>query len=416
MNRNHSTLSESNLMKRFLLPTICLFAAGLIPCRGETLVALYSNNRLRYFESATPGTFTRSVDITGLIPTEEVVALDFDPRGELVVVTRESSTIFLYRVNHNTGAATKDDSPSLNWTGTAFGFDFLPTANGNVANGVLTSTTDLLQRYGTEGATPAVTMVYDNSTSDGDPVDQNAGDNPAIVALACSNNFPEAASTVLYGIDSTPNTLVVVDRNTGELNTVGPLGTATGTRCGFDISGTTGTAYAALSSGDSTTLLTVDLGSGTTKSVGTLGAQFQQVGVSLVDIAVLPPTRLLNISTRTRVGTGEDVMIAGFTAVGGSSSRLIIRGLGPSLAAFGIASPLPNPHLTIFDANGAIASNDNWKSDQEAAITASQLAPSHDLEAAFLGTFAPGAYTAILRDANDATGVGIIEVYKLTDQ
>jgi hypothetical protein len=146
-----------------------------------------------------------------------------------------------------------------------------------------------------------------------------------------------------------------------------------------------------------------------------MGGQFQQVGVTVVDIAVLPVTRLANISTRTRVGTGEDVMIAGFTAVGGAPSRFIIRGLGPSLGAFGISSPLPNPHLTLFNAQGQIASNDNWRTDQESAITASGLAPSNDLEAAYIGTFPAGAYTAILRDANNGSGVGIIEVYKLTD-
>ena len=77
---------------------------------------------------------------------------------------------------------------------------------------------------------------------------------------------------------------------------------------------------------------------------------------------------------------------------------------------------MPNPHLTLNDANGAIAANDNWKSDQESAIAGTGLAPSKDLEAAYLGEFAPGAYTAILRDANHATGVGVIEVYKLKDQ
>ena len=106
-------------------------------------------------------------------------------------------------------------------------------------------------------------------------------------------------------------------------------------------------------------------------------------------------------------------MIAGFFAGGDAPSRLIIRGLGPSLAAAGIASPLPDPSLQIFDANGEIAANDSWKSNQESEITASQLAPTDDREAAFIGNFAPGGYTAILSDANGATGVGIIEVYRL---
>jgi hypothetical protein len=404
-------------MKRFLLPTICLLAAALTPCSGETIAALYSNNRLRYFESATPGSFTKTVVITGIPAGQAVVAMDFHPTGELFVATREGTNIRLYQVNTTSGAATVVNPIFPNYPGTSFGFDFVPSASGSVNQAaVLVSDFNKLQRVGLGGSINPVTMAYDNTVNDGDPVDQHAGDNPSVTAIACSNNFPEAKSTVLYGIDTTADALVIVNRVSGQLNTVGPLAATTGPRCGFDISGATGTAYAALSSGESTTLQTIDLGTGTAKSVGTIGGQIQQVGVTVVDIAVLPPTRLVNISTRTRVGTGEDVMIAGFTAVGSASSRLIIRGLGPSLAAFGIASPLPNPHLTIFDANGEVASNNNWKSSQQAAITATGLAPSHDLEAAFLGIFAPGAYTAILRDANNASGVGVIEVYKLNDQ
>jgi hypothetical protein len=151
--------------------------------------------------------------------------------------------------------------------------------------------------------------------------------------------------------------------------------------------------------------------------VGTIGGQIQQVGVNLVGLSALPPTRLLNISTRGRVGAGEDAMIAGFTTVGGAPTRLIIRGLGPSLGAFGISSPLPNPFLSIRDANGIeIASNDDWKTNQEFDILQSGLSPSNDLESAYIGTFTPGAYTAIVRDLNNASGIGVVEVYKLRDQ
>lgn len=411
-------LSRSTPVKRYLFAALGLLAAGLIPCRAETIVALYSNNRLRYFDSASPETSTHSVLLSGIPAAETVVALDYRSPDRLFVATREGARIRFYEIDTNSGAATGSPADFVNLeTGTGFGMDFLPpltkTGFGSL---VLVSDADRLQIGDTtQPGTNARTVAYDNTTSDGDPVDQHAGDNPAITALAFSNNFPEATSTVLYGIDATPNSLVVVDRFTGQLDTVGPLGAATGTRCGFDISGTTGTAYAALSSGDSASLYTIDLGTGAAKAVGTIGGQIQQVGVTLVDISVVPVTRLLNISTRTRVGTGEDVTIAGFTTVGGATSRLLIRGLGPSLAAFGIAAPLPDPYLTVFDANGAIGGNDNWRSDQGAEISSSRLPPTNELEAAYIGIFAPGAYTAILRDANNATGVGVIEVYKLTD-
>jgi hypothetical protein len=407
-----------DVIKKLLLPTLCLLASGLLPCRAETVIALTSDNKLKFFDSTNPGAFLRTVNITGIPALQDIVAMDFRLHtfftGNLYLVTRETFnspfSVRMYSVDLNSGATTQANSISSNWTGTAFGFDFTPGSS----DAVLVSDTDKLQRVGPNGGFAPVTAAYDNTTSDGDPVDLHAGDNPAIVALASSNNFPEAASSVLYGIDSTPNSLVVVNRVTGELNTVGPLKAVTGTRCGFDISGTTGTAYAALSSGDTTVFYTVDLGTGAVTSVGT----FPSLGsVTITDIAVLPPTRLVNISTRSRVGTGEEVMIAGFIADGQAPVRLIIRGLGPSLAAFGIASPIPNPFLSIRDHNGVeIASNNDWGSNQQSEISASNLAPTNDLEAAYIGNFAPGAYTAILSDVNNTTGIGTVEVYKLRDQ
>jgi hypothetical protein len=405
-------------MKRILIPAFCFLIATLMPCRAETIVALYSNYRLHFFDSETPGTFTKNVDLTGIPTDEALVAMDFKSTGALYLLTRKGTTITLYQADPDSGVATAGSS-GINWPGTAFGFDVAPISIG-AGNTVIVDDGDKLQRLSFTGSNAAVTVAYDNTTSDGDPVDQHAGNNPAITALAFTNNFPEAKSTVLYGIDATPNSLVIVNYNTGQLDTVGPLGVPTGPRCSFDISGTTGTAYAALSpgtSGDGATLYTIDLGTGAATSVGTIGGQIQQIGANLVGLSALPPTRLLNISTRGRVGAGEDAMIAGFTTVGGAPTRLIIRGLGPSLGAFGISSPLPNPFLSIRDANGIeIASNDDWKTNQEFDILQSGLSPSNDLESAYIGTFTPGAYTAIVRDLNNASGIGVVEVYKLRDQ
>jgi hypothetical protein len=222
-------------MKKTLLLTLWIVAAGLVPCRAETLVALYSNNRLRFFDSDTPETFSKNVTITGIPAGEAVVALDYRPSGALWVVTREGTSVRLYQVDPNSGVATRDPYMFSGWPGTGLGFDFVGTDKGPFGDAFLVSDSDRLQGIGTEGvASPDQTVAYDNTTSDGDPVDQHAGDNPAIAALAFSNSFPESQATVLYGIDATPNSLVVVNRLTGQLDTVGPLGVATGTRCGFD--------------------------------------------------------------------------------------------------------------------------------------------------------------------------------------
>ncbi|MEO8439277.1 MAG: NHL repeat-containing protein [Spartobacteria bacterium] len=138
--------------------------------------------------------------------------------------------------------------------------------------------------------------------------------------------------------------------------------------------------------------------------------------IEIYDLTISSGSELANISTRGFVDTGSNVMIAGFIVVSssGGSGQIIIRALGPSLADFGIADPLADPVLELHDSNGMlIASNDNWKSDQQTEIQLTGLAPINDAEAAILTTLSPGAYTAIQSGANGGTGVGLVEVYNL---
>ncbi len=124
--------------------------------------------------------------------------------------------------------------------------------------------------------------------------------------------------------------------------------------------------------------------------------------------------RVANISTRSRVETGDNVMIGGFILGGVTGRPVIIRAIGPSLAFAGIADALLNPQLDLYDSNGTlVASNDNWRSDQEAAIIESGLVPSDDRESALLSTLNPGAYSAVIRGATSGTGVALFEVYAL---
>jgi len=122
---------------------------------------------------------------------------------------------------------------------------------------------------------------------------------------------------------------------------------------------------------------------------------------------------LANVSTRGFVQTGDNLMIAGFIIVN-NPLKVVVRGLGPSLAAFGVPNPLANPTLELHGANGAIIlANDDWKTSQQAEITATGLQPSNDLESALVITLQPGNYTAQLRGTNNGTGVGVVEVYAL---
>jgi hypothetical protein len=123
--------------------------------------------------------------------------------------------------------------------------------------------------------------------------------------------------------------------------------------------------------------------------------------------------RLANISTRSLVQTGDDVMIGGFI-IRNPSAKVIVRALGPSLQSFGITNALPDPVLELRDASGTLVGwDDNWRSDQEQEIIATSLPPSQDLDAAIVRTLPAGAYTGIIRGANGGTGVALIEVYNL---
>ncbi len=139
-------------------------------------------------------------------------------------------------------------------------------------------------------------------------------------------------------------------------------------------------------------------------------------GVALFELYDLDPasSRIVNISTRGEVGLGSDVMIGGFIIGGETPTKVIIRGLGPSLAASNIANALADPALELYDADGSlIFSNDNWRTAQEKQIKASGVAPTDDHEAAIVATLKPGGYTAMLRGANQASGVALVEVYNL---
>jgi Concanavalin A-like lectin/glucanases superfamily/Protein of unknown function (DUF642) len=128
----------------------------------------------------------------------------------------------------------------------------------------------------------------------------------------------------------------------------------------------------------------------------------------------LGPGRLLNISTRLRVLTGDNALIGGFIITGSDPKKVIVRGLGPSLTSQNVPGALVDPVLELRDHTGAlIASNDNWKDTQQSEIEASTIAPSNDLESAIVMTLDPAAYTAILRGKSNGTGVGLVEVYDL---
>lgn len=132
--------------------------------------------------------------------------------------------------------------------------------------------------------------------------------------------------------------------------------------------------------------------------------------------APLLPAHVANISSRAQVNTDDQVAIAGFIIGGTQAKRVAIRGIGPSLQAFGLQNTLPDPVLELHDNSSVLATNDNWRDTQESEIQASGYAPANDFESVIIASLPPGAYTAILSGANHTTGIGLIEVYDLDPQ
>jgi hypothetical protein len=107
-------------------------------------------------------------------------------------------------------------------------------------------------------------------------------------------------------------------------------------------------------------------------------------------------------------------LIGGFIIGNGGSDTVIVRAIGPSLADSGVATPLADPTLDLYDANGAIIlSDDDWRDTQEALIQSTGLAPTNDAESAIIRSLEPGSYTAVVRGKDDGTGVALVEVYNL---
>jgi hypothetical protein len=129
--------------------------------------------------------------------------------------------------------------------------------------------------------------------------------------------------------------------------------------------------------------------------------------------------QLVNIATRLRVRTGDNVLIGGFIIAGTDPKKVILRGVGPSLSG-SVPGFLADPTLELHDASGTLATNDNWKtrpdgSSQQAEIEATTIPPTDDLESAIVRTLPANnaGYTAVLQGKDSTTGIGVVQAYDL---
>ncbi len=242
---------------RLLTTGLAAFAVVAAASRAHaaTAFALSTSNQIVTFDTSTPASLTSVVAITGLQPAEDALAIDLRPAtGQIYLL---GSTSRLYVVNPATGIATAVGAPfTPALSGTAFGFDFNPTAD---RIRVVSDTGQNLRLNPDTGAVAGIDTALNPGA-------------PHIVASAYSNNVAGATSTTLYAIDSATNQLYVQSPpNNGVLTPVGvPFGVDTTDSVGFDISANDNRAYVIVTVGGISGLITINLTTGVAAPVGTM--------------------------------------------------------------------------------------------------------------------------------------------------
>jgi hypothetical protein len=152
-----------------------------------------------------------------------------------------------------------------------------------------------------------------------------------------------------------------------------------------------------------------------TFSIHTRGSGPGMVLVEVYDLGAGNTPRLVNISARNRVGTGDDILIAGFNLVGTGTKQLLLRAVGPGLGIFDIPGTLADPRLELFSGETSLAVNDNWAANLASTFTAVGAfdLPPGSLDAALVTSLSPGPFTVQVRGANGGTGEAIVEIYEL---
>ena len=216
------------------------------------------------------------------------------------------------------------------------------------------------------------------------------------VGTADSGSFDSATGTITVNVDLAKFNTVLTDAGKPLIQRGSPLVGLRGTSSGGGISDNTrgGTLFV-------------------------VGGGALPTPTPLPTSSPAPPVRLANIAGRSYVQQhDQNTSIGGFIVRGNTPKRVLIRGIGPSLKGGGdgpLSGRLSDPTLTLHGEAGVVlAENDNWRnSPEQQQIQDTGIAPSDDAESAIVRTLPPGAYTAVLRGANQTEGVGVVEIYDL---
>jgi hypothetical protein len=154
-----------------------------------------------------------------------------------------------------------------------------------------------------------------------------------------------------------------------------------------------------------------------------IAGKSNSVGIALAEIYDATPAasfllttpRLVNVSARTQVGTGDNILIAGFVISGSTPLRVLIRAIGPTLAGFGVGGTLVDPKLEVFSGGAKVAENDNWLAADGPIFTSvgAFALTTGSRDAALVTTLQPGNYTAQVSGVGNTSGIALVEVYEL---
>ncbi len=155
-------------------------------------------------------------------------------------------------------------------------------------------------------------------------------------------------------------------------------------------------------------------------------AGFAALAFSLTSPVSAQEARLVNLATRSQVGSGANVLTVGFTITGTAKKSVLVRGVGPGLAPLGFTGVVADPTLTLFSGSTVIATNNDWgtlinsgtvATSPVTAATFSSVGafglPANSKDSSLLTSLDPGSYTAQMSSATGVTGLGIVEIYEM---
>ncbi len=272
--------------------------------QAEDLFAVTDNNQILTFDSATPG-ITSGGAITGLSAGENIVGLDYRANGGNIYAVSDADNF--YTINQNSFAASLVGALSPTLDGSSYAYDYNPVAAGGILSRIISADTN------TNRVLDSTTGGFFGTPVDKTPVFYGPGDvnegpagnptNPNIQGIAYNGNTSGSSATQQYGIDPTLGVVVTVANNAGTLGTVGSLFTGPNTpllsdEVTFDISGSSGDAFATLQTAGLTSLYSVDLTTGAATPIGLVGTGTTTIrGLTAVPTAVPEPSSLALVMT-----------------------------------------------------------------------------------------------------------------------